>query len=57
MNPLENKKLKILKRLQNTIESTNSILYEINKDLENMIESGKEIERLCDIYNCWISKE
>lgn len=56
VNPLETRKLKILKRLNTTIESTNSILYEINRELKSVIEGGKELERVCDIYNFWISK-
>jgi len=54
---LEAKKLKILKRLQATIESANSIIYEINQDLEGIINENQLLERMSDVYNLWVSKE
>lgn len=56
-NTLEAKKLKILKRLQATVESANSIIYEINQDLEGIIKENQLLERMSDVYNLWASKE
>ncbi len=55
-NPLEIRKLKVLKRLESTINSTNSIIYEINQDLVRTLNENEELERVADIYNLWISK-
>lgn len=54
---LEERKQKILRRLETTIESVNCILYEINQELENMIENNTPIEKTALIYETWISKE
>ncbi len=54
---LENKKEKILKRLENTIESVNSILYEINNALENIIDDNLILETTAEIHDTWVSKE
>lgn len=56
-NLLEKKKEKILKRLENTIESSNCILYEINHELENIIENNKTLERTAEMYEIWCNKE
>lgn len=53
---LENRKEKILKRLENTIDSVNSIFYEINKALETILEETLPLETTADIYETWISK-
>ncbi|ELA41292.1 uncharacterized protein VICG_01665 [Vittaforma corneae ATCC 50505] len=55
-NTLEEKKQKILKRLENTIESSNCILYEINQELQNIVENNRVLEQTADIYNTWSSK-
>ena len=54
---LEAKKQKILKRLGNTIESANTILYEINQDLESILEQSFVLESTADIYDVWVGKE
>lgn len=55
-NTLEQKKQKILRRLENTIESSNCILYEINQELENIIENNSVLEQTAEIYDIWSSK-
>lgn len=56
-NSLEERKSKILKRLEQTIQSTNTTLIEINQELELMIQSGKEIENVAEVYEVWRHKE
>lgn len=54
---LKLKKEKILKRLRNTVESCNCILYEINQEIENMLENNNVLEQTADMYAMWSSKE
>lgn len=56
-NTLEAKKERILKRLEATIKSVNSILYEINQDLEDIITSNRVLVDTADIYSLWVTKE
>lgn len=51
------KEKKILRRLQATVDSTNSIIYEINQDLGRIIQENSEIVRVAEIYDLWLSKE
>lgn len=54
---LEAKKQRILKRLEATIDTTSSILCEINQELEDIIAANGIIERTAAIYDIWVSKE
>lgn len=54
---LKARKQRVLKRLEQTIETTNSILYEINRELETIIENNEALEKTAIIYDTWISKE
>lgn len=54
---LEKKKQKILKRLENTIESCNCILYEINQEIEGLVSNNMVLEQTTEIYQLWASKE
>jgi hypothetical protein len=54
---LQQKKQKILTRLENTIESVNTILYEINQELETILEQSHILESTADIYDIWVSKD
>lgn len=56
-NALEVKKARILKRLETTIKSVDSILYEINQDLEDIIANNRVLVDTADIYDLWIAKE
>lgn len=56
-NTLEQKKQKILRRLENTIEASNCILYEINQELEGILEGNRALEQTAEIYGIWCNKE
>lgn len=56
-NTLTQKKQKILKRLENTIEASNSILYEINQELDSILENNRVLEQTSEIYEIWCHKQ
>lgn len=56
-NTLETKKARILKRLEATIKSANTILYEINQELDSIIEDNKILVDTANIYSLWTAKE
>lgn len=53
---LEEKKKRLIKRLENTIESSNCILYAINEELESMLEDNRALEKTAEIYESWRKK-
>ncbi|KAI4292353.1 hypothetical protein PAPHI01_1627 [Pancytospora philotis] len=53
---LEAKKLRIMGRLESTIESVNTLLYEINQELENTIADARALEKTADTYQIWLAK-
>jgi len=55
-NALEQKKYKILRRLENTIEASNCVLYEINQELEGILENNRVLEKTAEIYEIWCNK-
>ncbi|KAI5148492.1 hypothetical protein ENBRE01_0353 [Enteropsectra breve] len=50
------KKHRIIKRLENSIEMSNNILYEINQELSQMIDDNKQLVKTALVYDKWISK-
>lgn len=54
---LEIKKQRIIKRLESTIETANTLLMEINEGIEGIIANNSVLERTAIIYDTWISKE
>lgn len=54
---LKARKQRILKRLEQAIGTTNSILHEINQELEAIVAHNEALERTAVIYDTWISKE
>lgn len=56
-NALLKKKHRILARLENTIETANTILYEINQEIESILDYSNVLESTADIYEVWVSKE
>lgn len=55
-NALQERKQKILRRLENAIECSNCILYEINQELESIVESNRSLERAAEMYDTWCRK-
>ncbi|KAL6121552.1 hypothetical protein NUSPORA_01520 [Nucleospora cyclopteri] len=50
------KKERVLYRLCSSIKQTNSLLSEINQDLEEIVESNRRTVEMCEIYELWISR-
>lgn len=56
MDSLEEKKQKILLRINNTLKFTSQICREINSKLKDIIELNNEIDRTIDVHKIWKGK-
>lgn len=56
MDSLEEKKQKILLRINNTLKFTSQICREINSKLKDIIELNNEIDRTIDVHKIWKDK-
>ncbi|CCI73980.1 ECU09_1195 [Encephalitozoon cuniculi GB-M1] len=53
---LHDRRSKVLKRLEFTLENTHSIICDVNNRLERMISSSRVLERVADTYEIWSRK-
>lgn len=53
---LEERKKKILKRLNKTLKNTTSIIRNINIRLEDIYTLNKDLIRTVDVYKIWKDK-
>ncbi|AHL30152.1 uncharacterized protein Eint_091525 [Encephalitozoon intestinalis ATCC 50506] len=53
---LHERKERILKRLEFTLENTHSIICDINTRLEKIVDNSKVLERVVDAYEIWSRK-
>lgn len=53
---LQERKLRIMRRLEFTLDSTYSLLRDINNRLEKIVESNDALEVMVDTYETWLKK-
>lgn len=53
---LQERKARILKRLEFTLGTTYSIISDINSSLEKIVEDSRAVERVADAYEIWSRK-
>ncbi|KAG5858577.1 hypothetical protein KMI_14g19610 [Encephalitozoon hellem] len=53
---LQERKSKILKRLEFTLENTHSIICDINSKLERIVGDSEVLERTAGAYEIWSRK-
>lgn len=53
---LQEKKAMIAARLKKTIDSSNTLLIDINSSLETILKDNKEIVVLGNVFGAWMDK-
>ncbi|EOB13802.1 hypothetical protein NBO_58g0008 [Nosema bombycis CQ1] len=55
-SPLKQRRNKILKRLNITLNTTFNTIIDINKSLESIIKMNKSLEETSEIFKIWREK-
>lgn len=53
---IEKKKRNHFKRLENTMDTTLNLIYDLNKNLENLIEMNEKLIETSNAYIIWKNK-
>lgn len=53
---LQERRLRVTRRLELTLRNTSSIINDINTRLERIIDSNRVLEDTADIYEIWSRK-